>query len=149
MNIEEFIKTNKKFSVELKVLVNILVMSGKIKREMNDLFRPFGISEPLFNVLRILRGQDKPINLKTVQQRMIHKTSNTTRLVDKLLEKGLAERTVPEENRRQVEISITKKGLDLLSNIDPVFNKFQKNLISNLKKEEVLELNRLLEKINF
>lgn len=127
----------------------MLVLSGKIKREINELCKSHGISEPQFNVLRILRGrQGEPANLMAVQERMIHKTSNTTRLIDKLIEKGLVERMIPEVNRRKVEITITQKGLDLLSEIDPVFKKLQKNLTSNLDKKEVAELNRLLEKMH-
>ncbi|HET8810094.1 MAG TPA: MarR family transcriptional regulator [Flavobacteriaceae bacterium] len=149
MNIEHFLKTNKKLPVRLKSIINILVLAGKIKREINDLLRPYGISEPLFNVLRILRGQEgKSVNLKNVQERMIHKTSNTTRLLDKLIEKDLAERSIPKENRRKVEIAITQKGMDLLSEIDPKFIKLEKKLVANLDKKEVKELNRLLEEMN-
>src|SRR5690606_4382599 len=116
MNIEHFLKTDKKLPVSLKSAINIMVLGGRFRREINDLLKTYDISEPQFNVLRILRGQNgSPVNLKDVQQRMVHRTSNTTRLVDKLIEKNLVERVIPKENRRIVEISITKKGLGLLA----------------------------------
>lgn len=148
MRIEEFLKINKELPVSLKSVINILVLAGKLKRKINDFLRPYGISEPMFNVLRILRGQEgQPANLKKVQMRMVHKTSNTTRLVDKLIEKGFVKRVIPKENRRIVEISITKKGMDLLAQIDPGFTQLEQDMVKNLDKEEVAELNRLLEKM--
>ncbi|HET8838085.1 MAG TPA: MarR family transcriptional regulator [Flavobacteriaceae bacterium] len=148
MNIEYFLKINKEIPVSLKAILNILVLSGKLKREINELLNRFGISEPQFNVLRILRGQNQPADLKTIQIRMVHKTSNTTRLVDKLLEKKLVKRNIPKENRRKVEISITSAGLELLSTVDPEFDKLQHTLVANLSQNEVQELNRILEKMN-
>lgn len=135
--------------VSLKSVLNILVLAGKLKREINDFLKPYGISEPMFNVLRILRGQEgRPANLKDVQERMVHMTSNTTRLVDKLLDKGLVERTIPKENRRIVEISITQKGMGLLAKIDPGFTQLEQSMVANLDKKEVAELNQLLEKMS-
>lgn len=149
MNIEHFLKTDKKLPVSLKSVINIMVLGGRLKREINDFLKTYDISEPQFNVLRILRGQkSNPVNLKDVQERMVHRTSNTTRLVDKLIEKKLVERVIPKENRRIVEISITKKGLDLLARIDPEFTRLENQMVSNLDKKEVAELNRLLEKMS-
>jgi DNA-binding MarR family transcriptional regulator len=81
-----------------------------------------------------------------IQERMIAKTSNTTRLVDKLLLKGLVTREVCEENRRKMEITITSKGLELLSEIDPKVEAHENLFASNLSQKELENLNYLLEK---
>jgi len=113
----------------------------------NDILKSFDLSVEQFNVLRILRGQKgKPANMCVIQERMIAKTSNTTRLVDKLLLKGLVNREVCEENRRKMEITITEKGLKLLAELDPKIEAHETLFSTNLTSEELENLNNLLEK---
>jgi DNA-binding MarR family transcriptional regulator len=81
-----------------------------------------------------------------IQERMLAKTSNTTRLVDKLLLKDLVTREVCAENRRKMEITITQKGLDLLSELDPKVEKHETLFAQNLTQDELVQLNELLEK---
>ncbi len=77
-----------------KTVISILTSGYKINDELSSLFKKFDLSIPQFNVLRILRGQKgKPANLSTVQEHMIHKMSNTTRLIDKLIQKGFVKET--------------------------------------------------------
>ena len=95
-----------------------------ISDEISCALHPYGLSIQQFNVLRILRGcEEKPASLQYITSRMIHKTSNTTRIVDRLLEKKLVDRKPCAENRRMVEINITKAGLKILTTIDPVIDK--------------------------
>jgi DNA-binding MarR family transcriptional regulator len=113
----------------------------------NEILRTFDLSVEQFNVLRILRGQKgKPANMCVIQERMIAKTSNTTRLVDKLLLKGLVNRVVCEQNRRKMEITITEKGLKLLNELDPKIEAHEILFANNLTKQELENLNELLEK---
>jgi DNA-binding MarR family transcriptional regulator len=77
---------------------------------------------------------------------MIAKTSNTTRLVDKLLLKGLVNREICEENRRKMEITITKNGMELLAELDPKIEAYEELFAQNLTSEELNLLNLLLEK---
>jgi len=110
--------------------------------------KPFGLSVQQFNVLRILRGQKgNMLNLNEITHRMIHKMSNTTRLVDKLIDKSLVERVICPENRRRVNISITEKGLEILSQIDSVIQEFEKEIIHLLSEKEKNTLLNLLIKI--
>jgi len=98
--------------------------------------------------LRILRGQKgNPANLSTIQERMVHKNSNAGRLIDKLLLKGLVERNTCKENRRKIEVLITKSGLDLLHTIDPKLDELEKISLGKLSVEEATVLNNLLEKL--
>ena len=78
---------------------------------------------------------------------MVNKMSNTTRLVDKLIHKNLVERFVCKENRRKIEIIITKEGLKLLEILDPIIDHLEDNFSNSITKEELLTLNQLLEKV--
>jgi DNA-binding MarR family transcriptional regulator len=94
-----------------------------------------------------LRGQKgNPVNMCTIQERMIAKTSNTTRLVDKLLLKGLVLREICPQNRRKMEITITPKGMELLQQLDPMVEAHEKKFGNNLSEKELVQLNILLEK---
>jgi DNA-binding MarR family transcriptional regulator len=85
-----------------------MLVNNKISEAIASSLKPYDVSQQQFNVLRILRGQnEKPANLSTLNERMISKMSNTTRLVDKLLLKGYVDRITCPSNRRKVEISIT------------------------------------------
>lgn len=148
MKVEEILKTKANLSLPKKVLINLQLTSAQSGSEMMCTLKSFGISVQQFNVLRILRGQGKkPANLSTIQDRMVNKMSNTTRLVDKLIDKKLVDRCVCEENRRKVEIVITEQGLDLLKEIDPKVEELEKKATKNLTEKELEQLNHLLEKL--
>ena len=109
--------------------------------EISCALHPYGLSIQQFNVLRILRGcKEKPVSLQYITSRMIHKTSNTTRIVDRLLEKKLVERKPCAENRRMVEINITKVGLKVLTSIDPVIDKKESEVASRFSEKELTTL---------
>lgn len=148
MKVEQILKTQKPLQDQKKLVINLVLSSNYASSKIADAMKPFDISVPQFNVLRILRGQKgKPANLSTVQERMVNQMSNTTRLVDKLLEKKLVERSVCEENRRKIEIFITEKGLSLLKEIDPVIDATENEIAKKLSSEEIQHLNDLLEKL--
>ena len=124
---------------------SLVVESMRLGQFMSDeiscALHPYGLSIQQFNVLRILRGcQEKPASLQYITSRMIHKTSNTTRIVDRLLEKKLVDRKPCAENRRMVEINITQAGLKLLTTIDPVIDKKENEVASRLSKKELTTL---------
>ena len=131
-----------------KTVISILKSGYKINDELSSLFKKFDLSIPQFNVLRILRGQKgKPANLSTVQEHMIHKMSNTTRLIDKLIQKGFVKRNICENNRRKIEVYITNSGLQLLKSIDDRLDNKESFILENLNIEEKNELIRILSKI--
>ncbi|NJB70672.1 DNA-binding MarR family transcriptional regulator [Saonia flava] len=147
MNVEKIIKTDKEMSLESKSIIHLVLVNNKINEALTNALKPFDVSLQQFNVLRILRGQNgKPANLSTLNERMVTKMSNTTRLVDKLLLKEFVERTTCESNRRKVEITLTKKGGTVLEKMDYVIIKTQNSLLNNFKDEELIELNSLLNK---
>ena len=121
MKIEDIIKSSLPIAIEKKTLLNIMHSQIVIAEKFNELLKPFDLSPEQFNVLRILRGQKgKSTNMCDIQERMIAKTSNTTRLVDKLLLKNLVTREICPNNRRKMEVAITQKGLDILLELDPL-----------------------------
>ena len=123
----------------------LIVESMRLGQFMSDeiscALHPYGLSIQQFNVLRILRGcNGKPASLQYITSRMIHKTSNTTRIVDRLLEKNFVNRKPCLKNRRKIEISITNRGLSLLTTIDPVINEKENEVASRLTNNELATL---------
>ena len=135
-------------SLNKDIIVSIMQANNSVMEKLAHALKPFGLSVQQFNVLRILRGQKgNMLNLNEITHRMIHKMSNTTRLVDKLIDKSLVERVICPENRRRVNISITDKGLGILSQIDSVIQEFEKEIICLLSEKEKNTLLNLLIKI--
>jgi len=148
MTIENIVKSSSPLSLPKKTVLNILYTQNMLSDRFNEILKPYDLSEEQFNVLRILRGRKGcPANMFSIQERMIAKTSNTTRLVDKLLLKELVTRGVCPENRRKMEVSITPKGIELLEELDPKVIAHEEMLTANLSSEELENLNYLLEKI--
>ncbi len=147
MNVEEVIKTEKKIPVRSRTIIHMFLISNKITEELSKALKPFDVSIQQFNVLRILRGQKgDPANLSTINERMVNKMSNTTRLVDKLIQKGYADRTVCESNRRKVDITITPEGIKCLHQMDKVVRETEEALVKDFSLQELDELNHLLNK---
>lgn len=147
MRIEEIIKSSVAMDDSKKVILNLMYTQNVIADKFNEILKPHDLSSEQYNVLRILRGQKGcPANMCLIQERMIAKNSNTTRLIDKLLLKELVTREVCPENRRKIEVQITQKGLDLLSELDPRVLEHEKEFSNNLSPEEIEQLNSLLEK---
>ena len=147
MSIEQAIKQEKFETEYQKVAVNILFTSSWLYNTNAMRLKAFGVTPEQFNVLRILRGSHpKKMMLADIAGRMIDKSSNATRLVEKLKQKGLAKREICEDNRRQVDIMITSKGLDLLARIDKDSDSWA-TMLRNISKTEAQELNRILDKV--
>ena len=106
------------------------------------------LAESQYNILRVLRGfrSEGAVSIGFLKERMLDKHSDVSRLVDKLHERGLIDRTENKEDRRQKAIVITPKGLELLSAMDECEEKVD-SLLSRLDSEEILVLNKLLDKI--
>ena len=148
MIIEDLLKTDQTLPPSRRLLLSILHTTNLINDKISETLKPFDISIPQFNVLRILRGQKgKPANLSTIQERMVSKMSNTTRIVDKLITKGYVERVVCEKNRRKVEITITPNGLNFLNEIDPLIDKTEDMLTESLTSKEIETLTNNLQKL--
>lgn len=147
MKIEEIIKSNSEIPLEKKTILNLIYTQHVVSDKFSELLKKHELSPEQYNVLRIVRGQKgKPANMCMIQERMIAKTSNTTRLVDKLVTKEMVIRNVCPANKRKMEVTITTKGLNILKTLDPIVERFESDLGIKLTLEELTILNTLLEK---
>ena len=146
--LEDILKTKQPMPLSRKTVLNVFHLNSILKDKLLLSLKPYDLSIEQFNVLRILRGQKgHAVNLQDIQDRMINKMSNTTRLVDKLILKDYVERFICENNRRKVEIFITNKGLELLTKLDPIVDDTEKNITNALSAEELQILNSLINKL--
>jgi DNA-binding MarR family transcriptional regulator len=146
MRIEEIIKSTVAMDDAKKVILNIMYTQNVIIEKFNEILKPYDLSGEQYNVLRILRGQKgNPANMCVIQERMIAKNSNTTRLIDKLLLKEFVTREVCPDNRRKIEVSITPKGLEVLAALDEKVKAHEQTFAANLSQNDLEQLNALLE----
>ncbi len=147
MTIEEEIKQDTFKDEHSKVLVNIIFTSGWINQKMNCYLKKYDLSPQQFNILRILRGQyPKCATLGLIQDRMLDKMSNASRLVEKLRIKEFVTRSIDDIDRRQVKIAITEKGMKILRQTD-LEDEQQKQFAKILSDDEAKMLNELLNKL--
>jgi DNA-binding MarR family transcriptional regulator len=131
-------------SHKVKALINIKYTANWLSGMEISFFKPYGISPQQYNILRILRGAKEAIKVQLVKERMIERSPNAPRLMDKLIEKTLINRYRCDDDRRVVYVEITEKGVNLLSEID----KAEKlNFLHNLSEEDAKKLSDLLDKI--
>ena len=129
---------------KIKALLNLKYTASWLDHIGAEMLKPYNISEQQYNILRILRGAAKEITVTEVKERMIQKSPNTTRLMDKLCEKKLIDRSRCESDRRVVFVKINKKGLNLLERINMSdFDAY----INRLTEKEAKTLNQLLDKL--
>lgn len=146
VKIEEEIQQKNFDSPQNKVVVNLLFTYGKISTTQHRTLKPYELSVQQFNLLRILRGQSpKPASIKLLTDRMIDKMSNASRLVDKLLTKKLVERKNSEQDRRQVDILITDKGLKTIETASIAMENAMSSI--NISNEDAEQLSVLLDKL--
>ncbi|PWB26411.1 MarR family transcriptional regulator [Flavobacterium sp. HTF] len=147
MKIEEIIRSTIALPVSRKILLNIIYTQNSICERFNEILKPYDLSSEQLNVLEILNDQNGiPANMCVIQEKMITKTSNTTRLVDKLLLKKLVKREVCTENRRKIDVFITPKGIEFVNEIKPKISALEEKMAHNLSPDELDNLNLLLEK---
>lgn len=145
MKIDDIIKTNFK-TPQQKAIVNLRFTANYYINFQNSFMLQFDLTMPQFNILRILRGAKGSLSVNSVKERMVERSPNLTRIMDKLVSKDLIKRFQCNNDRRTVFIEINEKGLELLQNID--FKMEKTNLFpQNLSNEEAEQLSYLLDKI--
>lgn len=147
VRLEDEIKQSKFKNEYHKLGVNVVFTANWLSHSHSKQCKEYDITPEQFNILRILRGQHpKPATVNLMIERMLNKMSNVSRLVEKLRKKGLVERQTCQEDRRACDVAITKKGLDLLLELDKAEKEWQK-MLTNLSETEAEKLNQLLDKL--
>lgn len=147
MRLEDEIKQKTFNNVYHRLTVNILFTASWLQTSHLRILKPYGITPQQFNVLRILRGQfPKAASVSLIQERMLDKSSNASRLVDKLLAKKLIDRKTCPEDRRQVDIRITDKGMELLAGLDVKMKQIEEGL-KTISEQDAEMMGRLLDQL--
>jgi DNA-binding MarR family transcriptional regulator len=147
MRLEEEIQSTKFEDNYQKAVINITYTHGWLSNVLRGEFEKFNLTAQQFNILRILRGQyPKPATVNLLKERMLDKMSDASRIVDRLVQKGLVSRCTNTSDRRAVDIRISDHGLDILSKIDIEF-KTRDFIKNNLTQEEAGKLSDLLDKL--
>ncbi len=147
MGIEQDIQQTRFRNNFQKVAVNLLFTSGWLRDQMKMIFDREDITAQQFNILRILRGSfPAPLSTLQIRDRMLEKMSDTSRLVDRLVAKGLAKKVIATTDRRLVDVLITEKGKKLLARLDTCDAEMDA-IFSNLNEQEAAQLSNLLDKM--
>jgi len=147
MKIEDEIKQPRFRDIYQKVAINVLFTSNWLMGRQQDFFKPFGITTQQFNILRILRGQHpNAISGVEIKSRMLDRNSDISRLLDRLLKKDLVSKSQSENDKRAANVSITPKGLELLTQIDDKFVGAERGHFRGLSETEANQLSQLLDK---
>jgi DNA-binding MarR family transcriptional regulator len=147
MRLEDEIKQSSFRNEYHKLAVNLIFTHSWLMSKICDLLDEYDLTPQQFNLLRILRGQyPQPASITLLKDRMLDKMSDASRLVERLVAKGLVERKICSEDRRKVNVIITKKGLKVLEKIDET-NQEMDNFLKNLSLKEAEQLNSLLDKL--
>jgi DNA-binding MarR family transcriptional regulator len=129
-----------------KSMINLIYTFNWVNERVNKRFEPFDITQQQFNILRILRGAGQPLSTLQIRQRMLDRMSDTSRIVDRLVKKGMVKKTTSREDRRLVDVLLTDKGKKLLQTMDGL-NEDLESIFKYLSEEEAKQLNILLDKI--
>lgn len=130
-----------------QAIVNVLHTGNWCHDKLKQAIMPFEVTPQQFNILRILRGQHpKPSTINLLKSRMLDKMCDASRIVDRLVQKGLVLKAANEADKRAVDILITSEGLTLLKDMDKDV-RFSGFVSANLTTEEAAQLNFLLDKM--
>lgn len=146
MSIEKDINQTSFRNEYQKGIINIIYTYNWLNEKMKNIFDRERITAQQYNILRILRGAGKPISTLQIRERMLDKMSDTSRIVDRLVLKGLVKKNTCKIDKRLVDISISQSGKKLLEKID-LHEKDMDAVLSNLSVDEAKTLNKLLDKI--
>lgn len=146
MSIEKDISQRKFRSEYQKAAVNLIYTFNWVSERQKKWFDQYDITSQQFNILRILRGAGEPLSTLKIRQRMLDKMSDTSRIVDRLLLKGLAQKVTCQADKRLVDVTITDKGRQLLEQMDEKQDELD-SIFRNITEEDATTLNTLLDKL--
>ena len=146
MSIDNDIKQSSFKSEHQRAMINLIFTYNWTTEHLKHIFDTEDLTMQQFNILRILRGNEKPLSTLQIRERMLDKMSDTSRIVDRLIIKGLAKKITCKSDKRLVDVSITEKGKKVLQKIDLREHEII-NILQALSESEARTLNKLLDKI--
>ncbi len=146
MSLEKDIHQSKFANEYQKATVNLIYTYNWTLERLKACLDEEDITLQQFNILRILRGSKDPLSTLQIRERMLDKMSDTSRLVDRLVSKGLVQKKTSKTDKRLVDVTIARKGLTLLGKIDKRAPEME-GILSNLSEKECKTLNKLLDKL--
>jgi len=129
-----------------KMGINIIYTANWLNEKMGQILATEDITQQQYNILRILRGSECPLSTLKIRERMLDKMSDTSRIVDRLIVKGLVEKTACIKDKRLVDITISKKGLQLLEKLDSL-NDHIDSILKGVSEKEAQAMNQILDKL--
>jgi DNA-binding MarR family transcriptional regulator len=126
--------------------INIIYTANWLNEKMGQILSTEDITQQQYNILRILRGSDAPLSTLKIRERMLDKMSDTSRIVDRLIVKDLVEKTACVKDKRLVDITVTKKGLQLLEKLDAL-NEQIDFILKGVSEKEATTINQILDKL--
>ena len=148
MSLEQSISQSKFDSEQEKLMINVIYSANLLNLITSRLFKPYELSPQQYNVLRILRGQKgESIGLMDIEHRMLDKSSNVSRLVDKLISKDLINRSISSKDRRRIEIVITSRGVSVLKEIDVILSEMNSKIKAIISDDNAKQTNRILDQL--
>ena len=148
MSLEQSISQSKFDSEQEKLMINVIYSANLLNLITSRLFKPYELSPQQYNVLRILRGQKgESIALMDIEHRMLDKSSNVSRLVDKLISKDLINRSISSKDRRRIEIVITSRGVSVLKEIDVILSEMNSKIKAIISDDNAKKTNRILDQL--
>ncbi len=129
-----------------KMGINIIYTANWLNEKMGQILASEDITQQQYNILRILRGSDAPLSTLKIRERMLDKMSDTSRIVDRLIVKGLVEKFACVKDKRLVDITVTKKGLQLLEKLDAL-NEPIDSILKGVSEKEAHTINQILDKL--
>ena len=129
-----------------KMGINIIYTANWLNEKMGQILSTEDITQQQYNILRILRGSDVPLSTLKIRERMLDKMSDTSRIVDRLIVKGLVEKTACLKDKRLVDITVSKKGLQLLEKLDSL-NDHIDSVLKGVSEKEAQAMNQILDKL--
>jgi len=147
MGIDTDIQQNKFLNNYQRASVNILFTYGWMMEKIKEILEPADITPQQFNILRILRGSHpKPLSTLQIRERMLDKMSDTSRIVDRMIAKGLVNKAISRKDRRLVDIIISPKGLKLIRKLDSRQRELDE-ILKNISAKEAATLSKILDKV--
>jgi len=129
-----------------KMGINIIYTANWLNEKMGQILSTEDITQQQYNILRILRGSECPLSTLKIRERMLDKMSDNSRIVDRLIVKGLVEKTACIKDKRLVDITVTKKGLQLLEKLDAL-NEQIDSILNGVSEKEAHTINQILDKL--